>query len=75
MRPCSLVVRGRIDDENVFFQVFDAFTIGYLSMANYVSTVNKVEMADSENDSFSIPIATFRDLFDDWKEMMTNISD
>ena len=65
---------SRIDDENVFFQVFDAFTIGYLSMANYLSTVNKVEMADSENDSFSIPIATFRDLFDDWKEMMTNIS-
>ena len=68
---------SRVDyqSEKVFFQIFDAFTIGYLSMANYVSTINQVEMADSEDDAFSIPIATLVDLFDDWEETMSSITD
>ena len=68
---------SRVVDQSkkVFFSTLDAFTIGYLSMEKYVSTVNEVEMAELEDEAFSIPIVNLENLIQDWGETMTFIND
>ena len=70
-----LLAEWSINLERFFFSTLDAFTIGYLSMEKYVSTVNEVEMAELEDEAFSIPIVNLENLIQDWRETMTFIND
>ena len=61
----------------VYFRLTDAFTTGYLSMKNYLSTIgrNTTECAISEEDAFALSIVNIEDILDNWKETLTFAND
>lgn len=62
----------------VYFRLTNAFTAGYLSMANYLATItaDKTESTESEEDAaFAISVTTIEELINDWRNTMTFNSD